>query len=70
MGGKLTNCQFKPSACVNEKLAKGRTSYGRSGYLLAVRSDHQVLISKWLQTAGRSNREQNYILSDHTTKFW
>jgi hypothetical protein len=69
MREKLTNCQFKPSDCVNEnKLAKEGQAMARvATYLLSDQTIRFQLASGF--TAGRSNREQNYILSEHTMRF-
>ena len=57
MEQKLTNCRFDPSGHVSErKSAKDQTSWSKSSYSLAVRSDHRILISNRLQAAGRNNR--------------
>ena len=44
------------------KLPKPDRQSSRSGYSLAVRSGHQVLISKWLQVAGRNDETIHILL--------
>lgn len=52
IGEKLTNCRSKTLVCVGEnKLANCWRRHRRRGFSLAVRPDHQVLVSKWLQNA-------------------